>query len=133
MKTISACLLISLLSVTIQAAKIETIDVYSHSMKKNVQVVVITPEKKEVPSSTIYLLHGYSGNENQWPGIKPDLPEIADKQGMIFVCPDGKIVLIVANDSWAVRNIKVQYNGLYASLPLAPGSVGTYIWQSQRD
>lgn len=50
------------------------------------------------------------------------LPNVA------FKTPDGKIVLIVANNSWSVRNVKIQYNGQYAILPLAPGSVGTYIW-----
>lgn len=50
------------------------------------------------------------------------LPNVA------FKTPDGRIVLVVANDSWAVQNVKIQYNGLYANLRLAPGSVGTYIW-----
>jgi S-formylglutathione hydrolase FrmB len=30
------------------------------------------------------------GDETSWLGIKPNLPEIADEKGMIFVCPDGK-------------------------------------------
>ncbi|MDR1527370.1 MAG: glucosylceramidase [Dysgonamonadaceae bacterium] len=50
------------------------------------------------------------------------LPNVA------FKTPDGKIVLIVANDSWSTRNFRIQYKGRYATLPLAPGSVGTYIW-----
>lgn len=50
------------------------------------------------------------------------LPNVA------FKTPDGKIVLIVANNSWSESAVKIQYNGRYANLRLAPGSVGTYIW-----
>lgn len=50
------------------------------------------------------------------------LPNVA------FKTPEGKIVLIIANDSWSVRNVKIQHNGLYANISLDPGSVGTYIW-----
>jgi glucosylceramidase len=50
------------------------------------------------------------------------LPNVA------FKTPEGKIVLIVVNDSWLAQNVKIQYNGLFADLRLAPGSVGTYIW-----
>jgi len=50
------------------------------------------------------------------------LPNVA------FRTPEGKIVLIVANDSWATQSFKIQHNGLFATIPLAPGSVGTYIW-----
>lgn len=90
MKIIHVCLLFSLLSITVQAATIDTVSVYSKSMNKNVNVMVIVPEKQQTASPVIYLLHGYSGSENQWPGIKPSLPEIADKHGLVFVCPDGK-------------------------------------------
>ncbi|MDR2496647.1 MAG: glucosylceramidase [Tannerellaceae bacterium] len=50
------------------------------------------------------------------------LPNVA------FRTPEGKIVLIVANDSWSTATFKVQHNGLSASIRLAPGSVGTYVW-----
>ncbi|MDD4590094.1 MAG: glycoside hydrolase family 30 beta sandwich domain-containing protein [Parabacteroides sp.] len=50
------------------------------------------------------------------------LPNVA------FKTPEGKIVLIVANDSWSVQNVKIQHNGMFANLRLASGSVGTYIW-----
>jgi len=50
------------------------------------------------------------------------LPNVA------FKTPQGKIVLVVANDTWSVSTVKIQYNGAYASLKLPPGAVGTYIW-----
>lgn len=79
-----------MLSLSAHAAKVETIGVRSASMGKDVKVLVVVPEKQEAPASTIYLLHGYSGNEMSWIGIKPDLPEIADRYNVLFVCPDGK-------------------------------------------
>ena len=45
-----------------------------------------------------------------------------------FRTPDGKIVLIVANDSWSRRTIHIQYNGKFADLKIAPGAVVTYVW-----
>ena len=50
------------------------------------------------------------------------LPNVA------FKTPEGKIVLIVANDSHAVNSFRIQYNGQFANLRLSPGAVGTYIW-----
>lgn len=50
------------------------------------------------------------------------LPNVA------FRTPEGRIVLIVANDTWSENSVKIQYNGRFANLKLAPGSVGTYIW-----
>ena len=90
MKTINVLLFLLLFSLSIHAAKVETISVYSKSMNKSVRVLVIVPEKQETPASTVYLLHGYSGNETSWIGIKPNLPEIADKNNILFICPDGK-------------------------------------------
>lgn len=45
-------------------------------------------EGKKCP--TLYLLHGYGGNSLTWLGIKPELPQMADRDGIIVVCPDGK-------------------------------------------
>ncbi|HEX2975222.1 MAG TPA: glycoside hydrolase family 30 beta sandwich domain-containing protein [Bacteroidales bacterium] len=50
------------------------------------------------------------------------LPNVA------FSTPEGKIVLIVANDSGNISSFRVQHNGLSATLRLDPGSVGTYVW-----
>lgn len=90
MKTLNLLLFIFLFSLSVYAAKVETVDVYSQSMNKNVKVLVVVPNEKEVPASTVYLLHGYSGDEKAWLSLKPDLPEIADKYNLLFVCPDGK-------------------------------------------
>ena len=76
------------------AAKVDTIMVKSPSMNKEVQVVIVTPDKALGAGATacpvIYLLHGYSGNARSWIELKPQLSQIADEKGIIFVCPDGK-------------------------------------------
>ena len=50
------------------------------------------------------------------------LPNVA------FQTPDGKIVLIVANDTQAVSSFVVQCDGRFATVRLTPGAVGTYVW-----
>ena len=71
------------------AARIDTVSVPSACMQRKITVVTITPDgAKEAP--VIYLLHGYDGSAYQWMKTKPNLPEIADKEGVIFVCPDGE-------------------------------------------
>lgn len=50
------------------------------------------------------------------------LPNVA------FKTPQGKIVLIVANDTWSTGSFSIQYNGMFANIRLLPGSVGTYVW-----
>ena len=80
------------LSVGMQAAKVDTLSVHSDAMNKEVQVITICPDKAMAGEKcpVLYLLHGYGGNAGTWLGIKPELPQIADKEGIIFVCPDGK-------------------------------------------
>lgn len=83
-----------ILAVPTFAAKVDTLLVNSPSMKKDVQVIVVMPDaalgKKAVACPVVYLLHGHGGNAKTWIGIKPNLPQIADEKGIIFVCPDGK-------------------------------------------
>lgn len=90
MKNISFILLLLFVSFAVRAATVDTINVHSKSMNKDIQIVVVSPEKKQTPSPVIYLLHGYGGNAKTWIGIKPELTKIADQYGLIFVCPDGK-------------------------------------------
>lgn len=86
--------LLLLLAAPSFAARVDTLLVNSPSMNKDVQVIVVTPDvalgKKAVACPVIYLLHGYGGNAKTWIGVKPNLPQIADEKGIIFVCPDGK-------------------------------------------
>ncbi len=49
-------------------AVIDTVDVFSNSMNKNLRAIVVKPdnysELHELP--VVYLLHGYSGNYLDW-------------------------------------------------------------------
>ncbi|MDR3712204.1 MAG: alpha/beta hydrolase family protein [Puia sp.] len=89
------------------AGHTDTIVVYSPSMKKDIKCVVILPtrylsaghgknavataaEGKSLPRlPVVYLLHGWSGNYAQWPGLAPQLARKADELNILIVCPDG--------------------------------------------
>lgn len=79
-------------TLTTYASRIDTIMIKSEKMSRSVEVVVIVPEKaiNNHPCPTLYLLHGYKGNAHTWLGIKPELPQMADNDGIIIVCPDGE-------------------------------------------
>jgi len=47
---------------------------------------------------------------------------------VVFKTPEGKIVMIVANDTFATESFRIQYKGQFANLKLKPGAVGTFIW-----
>ncbi|MEG1564509.1 MAG: alpha/beta hydrolase family protein [Bacteroides sp.] len=90
--SILACLL--LLVTPFYAARVDTLWVKSTSMNKEVPVMVVVPDcamtKTPVASPVVYLLHGHGGDARSWLQIKPELPQLADKKGLFFVCPDGR-------------------------------------------
>jgi glucosylceramidase len=51
------------------------------------------------------------------------LPNVA------FKTPQGKIVLIVVNDTFSANSFRIQWKGKFAAVRLNPGAVGTYVWQ----
>ena len=53
------------------------------------------------------------------------LPNVA------FKTPDGKIVLIVANDTWSSGGGRIQHKGQSANFRLPPGAVGTFVWPAE--
>ena len=79
----------------VQAAKVETVQVRSEAMNKDIDVIYIVPDAAGAEGAercpAVYLLHGYHCNPQTWLGIKPDLTEIADTKGFIFVIPDGGV------------------------------------------
>lgn len=95
MKTILKTVLVSLLFFTqvhvLHAARIDTVETYSPSMKKNIKAVVVTPDNyarlTELP--VVYLLHGYSGNYSDWVTKAKGFENAADLYQLIIVCPDG--------------------------------------------
>lgn len=50
------------------------------------------------------------------------LPNVA------FHTPEGKYVLVVANNTWNTTAFRIQFRSQYANIRLEPGAVGTYVW-----
>lgn len=89
-KKIGIIFAILVVATTLQAAKVDTISVYSNAMSRELKCVVITPEDCSNNHPTMYLLHGHGGYHKSWIKIKPELPQLSDQYGIIFVCPDGQ-------------------------------------------
>lgn len=72
-------------------ASIDTIQVFSNAMQKQIKVVVVKPDKvkKKIALPVVYLLHGYSGNYAQWVSHAQQLQERVNQFKMMLVCPDG--------------------------------------------
>jgi S-formylglutathione hydrolase FrmB len=91
MKRILLLLLTILVFASTQAAIIDTIQVYSQSMQKNIKAIIVTPDNyasaKELP--VVYLLHGFSGNYLDWITKAKGFEKAADQYSLIIVCPDG--------------------------------------------
>lgn len=91
MKRISILILFVVSIFAAQAAIVDTIQVFSASMQKNIKAVIVTPDNyssvKELP--VVYLLHGYSGNHLDWINKAKGFEKAADIHNLIIVCPDG--------------------------------------------
>ena len=79
------------------ASKVDSVRVYSPSMNKEINCVIITPDAMqghETPKfPVVYLLNGYGGNHQTWITHFPYIKDLSDAYGMILVSPDG-------NNSW---------------------------------
>lgn len=76
----------------LHASRVDTIQVYSNSMHKNIPCVVVVPDgykKSKDRFPVVYLLHGYSGNYRTWVKDFSATKEDADRYQMIIVSPDG--------------------------------------------
>lgn len=74
------------------ASNVDTLVVYSKSMKKEIKNVIITPDsysKKGKAYAVVYLLHGAGGDHKAWLGKAPNIKAYADLYNVILVCPDG--------------------------------------------
>lgn len=93
MKRFFILLLVITAVLQIQAATVDTVVVRSMRMNKDIKAVVVSPNNQKA-KSTLYLLHGYSGNYASWLKIAPHIKELVDTYGYMVVCPDGGF------DSW---------------------------------
>jgi len=90
---IYAILFFLLLANTSFSAKVDTVNVFSTAMNKNIKAVTVLPAdynlKEDFP--VIYLLHGFGGNYSDWVNQAPMIKDFADQYSLIFVCPDGGV------------------------------------------
>lgn len=91
MKRIQILLLTVLGIVPASAAVVDTIQIYSQSMQKNIKAVIITPDTYASASEfpVVYLLHGYSGNQLDWITKATGFEKAVDQYNLMIVCPDG--------------------------------------------
>jgi len=90
------------------AITIESSNLYT----KNVGYYIIAHASKFVPPGSVRISSTSSGNLNN----------------VTFKTPDGKKVLIVANDGSSPEMFNIKYNGKWVIHSLEAGSVATYIW-----
>lgn len=74
------------------AGIVDTVNIRSMAMQKDIKCVVIEPDAYAQNSArlpVLYLLHGYSGNYSDWITKVPAIQHYADEYNIIIVCPDG--------------------------------------------
>ena len=97
---------------TLSAARVDTVTIATTHIVSPAKAVVITPDSKTqgrlFPS--VYILHGYGGAYSDWTNlIRQNLPELADRYGMVMIMPDGR-------DSWywdAEKNPEMQMESFF--------------------
>jgi S-formylglutathione hydrolase FrmB len=93
MKNIVSVFICFFFVIVSNAARVDTIVVYSNAMQKNIKVAVVIPDNAKqqqgVKFPVVYLLHGYSGNHGSWLKDAPQLQFRADQYQVMLVCPDG--------------------------------------------
>ena len=84
--------LLLLVSASLQAARVDTLQIKSKKMDRCIEALVVLPKLPEsgerIP--VLYLLHGYGGDARSWLTMKPELKEMADRDHVLIVCPDGE-------------------------------------------
>jgi S-formylglutathione hydrolase FrmB len=78
-------------STVVFAAKIDTVKIYSTSMRKEISTLVVSPDSYSAQKTypVTYLIHGYGDNYKGWVNKIPDIKLLADAYNMILVTPDG--------------------------------------------
>jgi glucosylceramidase len=106
-------------------------------VSRNLAYYVIAHASKFVRPGSVRIGSTNKGDPSVMLSIDEDQPEVFRVAviknndalpNVAFLTPDSKIVLIVANDTFATGSFKVQYRGRYADIRLQPGAVGTYVW-----
>jgi glucosylceramidase len=116
------------------------ITINGNNVTRNIAYYTIAHASKFVTPGSVRIGSTYTGDETvsltedeERPGIKRAtiIKESQVLPNVAFKTNDGKIVIIVANDSFATNSFRIQYRGQYASFRLLPGAVGTYVWKGE--
>lgn len=91
MKRLLVVFLISVWSLNVIAARVDTLQVQSEAMNKLVKNVVILPDDYDGSNAfpVVYLLHGAGGNYADWVSKVSAVKSYADHYQVLIVCPDG--------------------------------------------
>ncbi|MEO5945463.1 MAG: alpha/beta hydrolase-fold protein, partial [Chitinophagaceae bacterium] len=87
---LSAILFLSIV-VRTEAATVDTVNIYSKVMQKEIKCVVIKPtivQDENISLPVVYLLHGHGGWYSNWIIRVPELKDYADQYKLMIVCPD---------------------------------------------
>lgn len=79
------------LSATLQAFEVTTVSISASAMKGSYPATVVLPDSYKTSNKrypVVYLLHGYSGNYQDWVRAS-EVESFADSQQLIIVMPDG--------------------------------------------
>ncbi len=102
---------LTLISIACTNHRTETVVLESNHLPTADSILIVTPENYNISNDypLIILLHGWSGNYQQWNSII-DLQDLANAYNFVIVCPDGFY------DSWYVNNPlkqEVQYEDFF--------------------
>ena len=92
MKPILLSIYLFTIAVFLNAAKVDTLVVFSNSMQKNTRTCVVSPDNYDKTGQAypvLYLLHGYSENYGSWVNKYPQIKQFSDQYNMIIVGVDG--------------------------------------------
>lgn len=87
--------LAAIAAVSAYAAKVDTLSVPAKFIPGPMKVSVVVPDAAAADTArrfpVVYILNGHGGDYSSWLKItRKDLPDLADRFGMVFVLPDGR-------------------------------------------
>jgi len=86
---------VGVVSLAASAAKVETVNVRSEAMQKDIPMTVVLPDAYVKDAAkrwpVVYALHGAGGNHQNFALPFVGVTKHADAYGMIVVCPDGGV------------------------------------------
>lgn len=106
---------------------------------KNLAYYTVAHASKFVPSGSVRIASTNTGDkvvvltqdeERAYINRVATIDQSSVLPNVAFKTPDNKIILVVVNDSYGTGGFSVQFRGKILNSKLAPGSVGTYVWDA---